>query len=289
MKLRLSTLGLIGVLALSGCASFTYDSTVKQLKSTTAVGSDFTKRLTAEYLSFAEFEAYKMNDYADAELFAQKGLATASGAVVDPEETANWSLTAQHAAELNAARTRLLTALNNGAREAQPQIAAVAQAKFDCWMEQQEENFQLDHIAACKTEFEREIALLESQPKPAEPAPTPAAPAPAEPAKIMIFFEFDRSVLPAGAEEFLDRAVSVYQDRNPSIVEVVGHADRSGSDTYNLRLSQNRARTVSEALVGKGIPARNQGVTWKGESDPLVATPDGERNMSNRRVEIIVP
>lgn len=288
MNIRLTSLALVGALALSGCASFTYDGTVKQLKSTQPTGSAFTQRLTAEYLAFAEFEAYQMYDYTSAELFGQKGLITAGGKVVDPEVTANWQLTPAHAAELDAARSRLLAAFASGAREAQPETAAVAQAKFDCWMEQQEENFQTDHIAACKAEFEKVIAMLESKPKPPAPAPAPVLPV-SEPAKILIFFEFDKSVLPAGADEFLDRAVIAYGNRMPASVDVVGHADRSGLTDYNERLSERRARTVSSALVGKGIPATKQAVTWKGESDPLVQTPDGERNMSNRRVEIIIP
>jgi OmpA-OmpF porin, OOP family len=288
MNIRLMSLGLVGALALSGCASFTYDDTVQQLKSTTAQGSAFSQRLTAEYLALAEFEAYQMYDYNSAELFGQKGLQASTGAGVDPEVTANWSQTPAHAAELDAARARLVAAFAAGARETLPETAAVAQAKFDCWMEQQEENFQLDHIAACKQEFDREIALLEAKPKAPEPMPAPMAPM-VEPAKIMIFFEFDKSVLPAGAEEFLDRAVSSYGSRMPSTVDVIGHADRSGNDAYNLALSERRARTVSSALVGKGVPSSKLDTSWKGESDPLVATPDGERNMSNRRVEILIP
>ncbi len=38
-------------------------------------------------------------------------------------------------------------------RDSNPAIAARAQARFDCWVEQQEENHQADHIAACRTDF----------------------------------------------------------------------------------------------------------------------------------------
>ena len=71
-------------------------------------------------------------------------------------------------------------------------------------------------------------------------------------------------------------------------LEVTGHADRSGSDRYNLRLSQRRADAVKVALIDKGIPADQIAVIAKGESEPLVATADGVREAQNRRVQVIL-
>ena len=55
-----------------------------------------------------------------------------------------------------------------------------------------------------------------------------------------------------------------------------------------LALSQRRAQSVMSELVRLGIPAGNIVISWKGETEPLVPTPDGVREPQNRRVEIIL-
>ena len=68
---------------------------------------------------------------------------------------------------------------------------------------------------------------------------------------------------------------------------VLGFADASGgSDAYNDALSLRRANAVSAALAGSGVASGAMSVGGKGESEPRVPTPDGERNPTNRRVEI---
>jgi outer membrane protein OmpA-like peptidoglycan-associated protein len=69
----------------------------------------------------------------------------------------------------------------------------------------------------------------------------------------------------------------------------VGHADRSGSDSYNDALSLRRASNVKTALVAEGIAEATIGVTAKGETSPLVPTDDGVREPQNRRVDIALP
>ena len=68
----------------------------------------------------------------------------------------------------------------------------------------------------------------------------------------------------------------------------MGHADRSGSDAYNIGLSEERAAAVAEAMVSAGIPANLITSSAEGESNPRVATDDGVREPQNRRVEIAV-
>src|SRR3546814_19189282 len=55
--------------------------------------------------------------------------------------------------ELVEARRDLMAAFDRGGREKAPEAAAVAQGKYDCWVEQQEEGHQPTHIAACKRDF----------------------------------------------------------------------------------------------------------------------------------------
>ncbi len=69
---------------------------------------------------------------------------------------------------------------------------------------------------------------------------------------------------------------------------MAGHADRSGSDAYNLRLSQRRADAVAAELVRQGVNRNDIGIQAFGESRPLVPTADGVREPQNRRVEIVL-
>ena len=69
-------------------------------------------------------------------------------------------------------------------------------------------------------------------------------------------------------------------------VIVVGHTDTSGSDAYNVRLSERRAKAVADALVGSGVAQTALSVDWKGESQPAVATGDGVKEPLNRRSTI---
>ncbi|WP_185961296.1 OmpA family protein [Telmatospirillum sp. J64-1] len=128
------------------------------------------------------------------------------------------------------------------------------------------------------------------------PAPAPAAPAPAPqvqqqrlPSSYMVFFDWDRSDITPEAREVIERAVQAAREGQTVRVELTGHADRSGPDAYNMRLSQRRAEAVKAVMEGLGVPGDAVGVVAKGESEPLVPTPDGVREPQNRRVEIVIP
>ena len=125
-------------------------------------------------------------------------------------------------------------------------------------------------------------------------APTPAAqpaPAPAPraqvPSRYLVFFEFDRADLTPEGRQVVQQAATASKTNNVVRLEVTGHADRSGSDAYNQRLSQRRAETVRTELVRNGVREADIAVFAKGEREPLVPTPDGVREPQNRRVEIV--
>ena len=75
-----------------------------------------------------------------------------------------------------------------------------------------------------------------------------------------------------------------------SLIDVYGHTDSTGSDAYNQTLSENRARTVANYLISRGVSAarvRSQGF---GETMPVASNDTVEGRSKNRRVEIkIVP
>lgn len=139
----------------------------------------------------------------------------------------------------------------------------------------------------------------ETAPKPqpvpvAAPAPAPApqpAPAPvaAGPSSYMVFFDWDRAELTADARTVIARAVAAARQGQKVRIDLTGHADRSGTDAYNMKLSQRRADAVKAAMVQQGLPGDAITTVARGESAPLVATPDGVREPQNRRVEILLP
>ena len=126
---------------------------------------------------------------------------------------------------------------------------------------------------------------------PVEP-PAPVAevppPPPSVPNNYIVFFDFDRSNISEDADRIVAAAAANAQQAKATTIEVAGHADRSGSARYNMRLSQRRADSIKQALVARVIPADQIVVTDAGESQPLVATADGVREAQNRRVQIVL-
>ncbi|PCI56182.1 MAG: cell envelope biogenesis protein OmpA [Alphaproteobacteria bacterium] len=279
----------VGVVALSGCTMFDTYSEVDALNEAQPVGSPFTQALAGEYKTFANTELEDMFDYPDALHFARKGLAAASGEAVMPEPVSDWNLSENHIKELGAARGRLVVAFDMGAREIAPSTAALAQAKFDCWIEQQEENWKTEEILRCKTEYLDAMAELEGlvQQKP-QPVDVVAEPAPMVPEEAMylVFFNWDSKTLSAGAKNVLDAVAAEVAKNTPSQITVSGHADTSGDDAYNKRLAFKRANAVRDALVERGVSADILAVESHGESSLLVATSDDVREPANRRVNI---
>jgi len=111
------------------------------------------------------------------------------------------------------------------------------------------------------------------------PAPPPIGP-------FIIFFDWDKDEITPAAAAILDNAAAAYAQTGRASVTLAGHADRSGSDAYNVGLSQRRANNTRSYLAGRGVPDGSITTEAFGESRPLVDTADGVREPQNRRVEI---
>lgn len=287
MKMVRNLLLMTGMVLISGCSVFDSFSEVDALNETQAVGSPFTQALADEYRIFANRELREMFDYPDALHFARKGLAAASGDAVTPEPITDWNLEEPHIQELSAARGRLMVAYDLGAREVAPREAAYTQAMFDCWIEQQEENWQDDDIINCKTAFEEAIVKLEGMLQPPAPAPEPAPePMAPEDAVYLVFFNWDSENLGSGALNVLDAVATEVAKNPPSQINIIGHSDTSGPQDYNQKLAFQRANTVRDALIERGVDPNILMVDSRGESELLVETPDNVREPANRRVNI---
>jgi outer membrane protein OmpA-like peptidoglycan-associated protein len=71
-------------------------------------------------------------------------------------------------------------------------------------------------------------------------------------------------------------------------VMIIGHTDSDGTDEYNLALSLNRAESVKNYAVSKGVNINRLKVIGKGETEPIATNLTVEGKASNRRVEIVI-
>lgn len=294
MKIMRGIAMAVAVLTVAACSNFNQHSEIEALNEVQAVGSPFTQALTVEYRDFANREMNEMFDYPDALHFARKGLAAAGGEVVLPEPISDWNLLPHHMEELGTARSRLIVAFDLGARDIAPEKSAFAQARFDCWIEQQEENWQDGDIIACKSQFMDAMNELEGLLGPVPPkavaepefAMPEAEPMKPEDAMYLVFFDFDSHQVGAGGQNVLDAVAQEAKSRNLSAVRIVGHTDSAGSQKYNERLANRRASTVRDALVQRGVDPSLIKTEGRGEGEQLVQTADNVREPANRRAQI---
>ena len=105
-----------------------------------------------------------------------------------------------------------------------------------------------------------------------------------------VTFDVGSATLRPSFRATLDQVAVSLRDYPDSLVDVYGHTDSSGSDAFNQRLSEQRAATVMNYLISRGVPAarlRSQGF---GETMPVADNGTPEGRARNRRVEIkIVP
>lgn len=261
---------------LSACAN-TWD--VDGVKSLSPQGDAFQQALFTEYVMVAEAERGRY-DWGDTAYFLDKARAAAAGQTVLPDDVADRDIAAG-AAEAAAGRQDLMAALDGNARGRAPQVAARAQAAFDCWLEELEEGHQPDDIQACRDRFAAAMAELNAAPEPApQPAATPAG-------EYTITFPLGATILDAEARALLDTVAADWRAAKPARVVIAGHTDTVGDTVSNLLLSQKRAEVVASYLEGKGLPASALALEAYGEEQPAVKTGDGVKEPRNRRVEIV--
>jgi outer membrane protein OmpA-like peptidoglycan-associated protein len=88
----------------------------------------------------------------------------------------------------------------------------------------------------------------------------------------------------------LDKVASTLTEYEKTYVDVMGHTDSTGSDTYNQTLSEQRASSVAGYLSSKGVQSARLATKGYGESQPRASNTTEEGRASNRRVEIrLVP
>ena len=101
-----------------------------------------------------------------------------------------------------------------------------------------------------------------------------------------ITFEVNKSNLRPDFIEVLHSVSLVLKEYKSTMIEVAGHTDSSGSESYNLMLSQQRAQAVSNVLMNDGVqPVRIDTVGY-GETRPISSNDTPQGRQQNRRVEL---
>ena len=101
-----------------------------------------------------------------------------------------------------------------------------------------------------------------------------------------ITFDTNRRNLKSDFYDVLDSVAIVVKEYNKTTIVVAGYTDSVGSDAYNQKLSEDRARSVADFLVNKKVnPVRIELVGF-GEKNPVASNKTSEGRSLNRRVEI---
>ena len=103
---------------------------------------------------------------------------------------------------------------------------------------------------------------------------------------VNIQFEFNSAALTEDSEEGVEMLKAFLESHPDLIVELAGHTDNVGSEAYNLKLSQERAEVVRQALIEKGIDESRLTAKGYGSTQPRYPNDTEEDRAMNRRTEM---
>ena len=98
-------------------------------------------------------------------------------------------------------------------------------------------------------------------------------------------FETNSAVLTGQATHVLDGVGGTLKGQPNINVQIDGHTDSSGTATYNQALSEQRAESVRQYLIGKGVEGTRMTTKGFGETKPVASNKTAEGKAQNRRVE----
>jgi outer membrane protein OmpA-like peptidoglycan-associated protein len=103
-----------------------------------------------------------------------------------------------------------------------------------------------------------------------------------------VSFNVGRADIQPNLRPILDRFATTLRDNPGTKVTIIGHTDSSGSDAINNPLSVNRAASVRDYLVARGVAANRIAIDGRGSREPVADNSTAEGRAKNRRVEIYV-
>ena len=298
----------LGLMTVSLSACMSEINTVRELSTD---GDSYQGRLVSGYRDLALYEADRMYDWFDARTFARKAIAATESISIKPENPDNWSLDDNDRPQAESAHSRLISAISQGFTTRAPTSAADAQVAFDCWIEQLEEGWQLDHIAKCRNLFDaamQENVVIKVSRAPTliresndlgevfytedileqQPACGPESDQSAEEMTFSLYFNHGDAAIAENDHLIVVEIAKIVAEKNIQELFVTGHTDRSGSSDLNMELALDRATNVWQALLENGVNPTHMWIGAHGEMSAEIATADGVRDQRNRRVVIYI-
>lgn len=101
-------------------------------------------------------------------------------------------------------------------------------------------------------------------------------------------FNVNKSTLTSTAKTNLEKLIPVFKEYADTNISIFGYTDADGTDEYNLKLSRERAASVRDYLISKGIAASRFTTTGMGEADPIATNETADGKSQNRRVEFAI-
>ena len=157
MNFKKALFAAVAMSAVTACSS-TWD--VDAVKNMETKGSAFDKALKHEYTELAAAERDE-HDWADTAMFLERAKAAADGASPAPEAVTARKIKEKYAEEVRVARERLVRTLDAGTRVTAPADSASAQAGYECWTQELEEDIQPDDIKSCRDKFDAAMNVIE--------------------------------------------------------------------------------------------------------------------------------
>jgi len=288
---------------------------IQNLEKTSFDKNSFYQLLSLQYLQLAKFELYEMHDEIDADLFAYKSSLALNEKVFYPENPNQWKLSSKYADVSEEYYKKIKNLINEKIYLKFPENFAKALAAYDCWIEQIEENWQIDHINLCFTNLKDNLDFIStSQSNISKNLSDGSKKENNIQDRVLqeninndkdnglskdesqtsdsiyinnatVFFEFDKFNLTSSQiielELFVKRA-SISPDMK---ILVEGHTDTAGSSNYNFSLSKKRANFIKEYLLKRNLKNNIQ-IKAYGESKLLMITEDEVKEKKNRRAEL---
>ena len=286
------------LLLINSCAYFK----LKELDNYTFSENDIYDLISKEYKDFANFELFEMHDEIDANYFASKALNILQTKKIILENPLNWNIPNASKKEAKKEYQKLKTILSDNIIFKHPDITSNLVIGYDCWLEQLEENWQLEDIKNCKDKYTiaynkllgfmdtstivkneetiNTLPDLQSKEKKSNILKDERA------KTVIVYFNHDSYKLDLAQKNKLDDFIVNFLKKNNPVI-IYGHTDTKGSKNYNLMLSKKRATNVYEYFKTMGVDNKIILKSY-GESYPVITTGDEIKEERNRRAEIII-
>lgn len=196
----------------------------------------FSQYLASEYYHLARYEHDQRYDYKAAKYYTNKAERLSKGQMVSPASFSDFKVAPEKSEELASAREELISALKIYNVPENRYSLAVAQTRYDCWLEQQEEGNQNNDALTCKNEFRHAISNL--------------VPPDHREVKIAVPFDSGSLVLTEAARISLGRVLSFWNNKKKGYHITLSPAVNMQQEEISRQISM-----VRSILQYNGIPS----------------------------------